>query len=374
MRILHVTEGYLPRLGGIELHVHDLATRQRAAGLDAQVVTLTPAGVDPECSWVHRVEGARPGDPPSLRRAAARLDGIVLADHVDVVHVHVSVFSPFATLAAHRSSVLGLPTLITVHSMWTRLGPAPVVARDVLGLRRWPVLWSAVSSRAAVPVRELLGPGREVHVLPNAVDPAQWSGRPTWAERRPAGAPLNVVSVMRLTHVKRSLPLVRVLRQVRRAVPPEVTVRAVVVGDGPRRGAMEHYVRRHALDDVVAFTGRLDRAAIRTELQRGAVFLAPAIKESFGIAPLEARAVGLPVVASLHAGVSDFVVPGVHGFLAEDDAAMAAHVVRLLTDDDLRTRIARHNRTTASEHDWDAALAGAARLYDLAGRRDRVGR
>ena len=35
MRVLHVTDGYLPRLGGIELHVHDLVSHQRATGVDA---------------------------------------------------------------------------------------------------------------------------------------------------------------------------------------------------------------------------------------------------------------------------------------------------------------------------------------------------
>lgn len=366
MRILHVTDCYLPRIGGIELHVRDLVAQQRAAGHDARVVTLTPAhqGTEADPRWVHRVSATQ----PTLREAAAALrpllDGIGAGD---VVHVHVSVFSPFATMAAQHAAACGLPTLVTVHSLWRGLGPLPVLARGLLGLRRWPVVWSAVSARAAEPLRELLGPRAEVHVLPNAVDPAQWStSRPTWAESLPAGAPRTVVSVMRLTRVKRTLPLARILHDVRRRVGPGDGTRAVVVGDGPQRQVFERYLRRHHLDDWVHLAGRLDRPAIREVLQTSAVFLAPAERESFGIAPLEARALGLPVVASDRSGVGEFITPGVHGFLGHDDHDLARHVATLLTDDPLRSRIATHNRQVPTSHDWPAASRHALELYALA--------
>ena len=41
MRILHVTDTYLPTLGGIELHIHDLAAQQRAAGHLVTIATST---------------------------------------------------------------------------------------------------------------------------------------------------------------------------------------------------------------------------------------------------------------------------------------------------------------------------------------------
>jgi glycosyltransferase involved in cell wall biosynthesis len=42
MRIAHVTDFYLPRLGGIEMHVRDLAMRQQAAGHEVEVITSSP--------------------------------------------------------------------------------------------------------------------------------------------------------------------------------------------------------------------------------------------------------------------------------------------------------------------------------------------
>ena len=56
MRIVHVTDAFQPQLGGIEVHVSDLATRQAAAGHEVHVVTTTPG-----------LGGARPGEPGPLR-------------------------------------------------------------------------------------------------------------------------------------------------------------------------------------------------------------------------------------------------------------------------------------------------------------------
>ncbi|MEP9361612.1 glycosyltransferase [Nocardioides sp. CN2-186] len=346
MRIVHVSDCYRPRMGGIELHLGDLVEHQRAAGDDARIVTSTPAGELVDDPWVHRLDSLW-----DLRRV---LDDLA----PDIVHVHVSVLSPLATLAARRAASTGVPTLVTVHSMWSRLGPLPATANLLLRLRGWPITWSAVSSAAAAPLRTMLGPDVPVRVLPNAIDADRWQGRCA-----PDGAVPTVVSVMRMTHTKRTLPLARILLDVRRQLPADRPLRALVVGDGPQRAALERFVRRHDMTDWVELPGRLDRSEIRRELARSSVYLAPAELESFGIAALEARTAGLPVVASSHSGVTEFVTHLREGLLGETDAALAAHVTRLLADDALRTTIARHNATTRTRHDWAAVLRRTQDLY-----------
>ena len=53
MRIVHVTDCYLPRMGGIETQVADLVRHQSAAGHDVHVVTSTTEDADPNAQ-VHR--------------------------------------------------------------------------------------------------------------------------------------------------------------------------------------------------------------------------------------------------------------------------------------------------------------------------------
>ena len=47
MRVVHVSDCYAPRLGGIETQVRALAIRQAAAGHDVHVITATAASVGP---------------------------------------------------------------------------------------------------------------------------------------------------------------------------------------------------------------------------------------------------------------------------------------------------------------------------------------
>ena len=77
----------------------------------------------------------------------------------------------------------------------------------------------------------------------------------------------------------------------------EVPLRATVAGTGPALSMMQRYLRRHAMADVVRLVGRLDRGGVRTLLASADLFVNPTVRESFGIATLEARTAGVPVLA-----------------------------------------------------------------------------
>jgi glycosyltransferase involved in cell wall biosynthesis len=92
--------------------------------------------------------------------------------------------------------------------------------------------------------------------------------------------------------------------------------------------------------------------------------VAPAPRESFGIAALEARAAGLPVVARAQSGVADFVADGTEGLLGHTLGDLARAVARLCTDAALRGSIAAHNRATPpAAGSWSSVLAGFDRAY-----------
>jgi glycosyltransferase involved in cell wall biosynthesis len=98
------------------------------------------------------------------------------------------------------------------------------------------------------------------------------------------------------------------------------------------------------------------------------VFVAPAILESFGIAALEARCAGVPVVARSDGGVAEFIKDGKEGLLAADDGEMARCVALLTRDVALRASIAEHNRTTDPSISWSDTLARADAAYAAASR------
>src|SRR5579875_765197 len=120
MRIVHVSDGYLPRVGGIERHVHDLAHRQAADGHEVRIITTVPAPCTEPAGSVEVVRpAARPDKPASSMQHPAALALARwrnLAD-ADVVHVHASTVSPLAFAAIGTASRNRKPTVVRLHSM-----------------------------------------------------------------------------------------------------------------------------------------------------------------------------------------------------------------------------------------------------------------
>jgi glycosyltransferase involved in cell wall biosynthesis len=96
------------------------------------------------------------------------------------------------------------------------------------------------------------------------------------------------------------------------------------------------------------------------------VYVAPAVLESFGLAALEARGVGLPVVGRLGTGLADFIEDGVDGLLCSGDTEMVDAVVRLVDDAALRRRMSEHNRRVEHGMSWTRSLDTHERIYALA--------
>ncbi|MEO5877326.1 MAG: glycosyltransferase family 4 protein [Streptosporangiaceae bacterium] len=368
MRIAHVTDFYLPRLGGIEMHVRDLAVRQQDAGHDVEIITSSPRPAErrhleeADGLRVHRLTESAPlahALHPAGLVAARRL---LRRGKYDVVHVHAGPFSPLAFSAITLSGEN--PTVVTAHSMISYLEPAFRALNATTGWAALPAVWTAVSDVAAEPLRRLVAPS-PVHVLPNGIDASGW--QIDRLDRVPEE--VLVVAVMRLAKRKRPQHLIKMLRRAHERLGPDVRLRAVIVGEGPERRTVERYVRKHGMSGWVSLPGRQSRSQIRELFRRADLFVAPATLESFGIAALEARCAGLPVVARSESGIREFVGEGLEGLLVASDADMIDAIVRLGADHDLREKIADHNRTMPPQVTWPDVMARTDAMYGLATER-----
>ncbi|MCW2811302.1 MAG: glycosyl transferase [Friedmanniella sp.] len=361
MRILHVSDCYLPRLGGIELQVHDLAARQRQAGHDVQILTATPPAADPD---------ARVRSVPSLRGLPTPAGLSELADAVavgdfDVVHGHSSLVSPLAWAAVRAAQRHRVPAVLTMHSM----APTGLLAGP-LGRLLQPAadaaLPTAVSTAAATALHRALDE-RPVRVLPNGIDPARW--RPRHA--RLDTPVLTIVSVMRLAARKRPLPLLEMLVRIRQLVPADQPLRAVLVGAGPLQASVRRSIDALGLSGWVTLSGRLTRSEIQHLYEQSDLYLAPARLESFGIAALEARCAGLPVIAMSEGGVGDFIADGTDGFLVDSDDDMARAGAALLRSPARLRQMQRHLLATEPPVTWPAVLEACLEAYDAAAQERR---
>ncbi len=371
MRIIHVSDCYPPRMGGIETQVRDLAASQVAAGHEVHVLTATPweaasgagAQQSPELGdpavQVHRMGLDLPFDLPVNPAAPAAMAALFDRLAPDVVHVHAGVLSPFAFDGARVALGRELPLAITWHCMLDGFVPA---LRAGVRHSRWsgaPIALSAVSGAAADRVREVFG--ERVDLMPNGAELERWAAR---GEAAPT-PPVRAVATMRLAPRKRGPALLAVVEDAVEQVGHEA-LRVDIVGDGPMRAPMAKAVRRRGLSDVVTMHGQLARDRL-PELYRGAhVFLAPASLEAFGIAALEARTAGLVVLARRGTGIEEFVQDGVDGLLVDDDAGMARALARLVHEPELLASLQSRARAVRPAFGWSQTAGAAQALYERA--------
>lgn len=359
MKIALVCDWYHPRIGGIELHLQDLARRLTATGHEVVVITPTPGAPVVDGIRVRRIDAPRaPKFGFLVTGGGVRALGDALAEErVDVAHCHVSIVSPAALGGALRAERLETPAVLTFHSVVPHTDLLARATNAAFGTSRWNVKFSAVSARVAREIAPIAG-ANPIEILPNGIDVAFWRVglKPRTDDT------LRLVSVMRLNPKKRGAALIPIMQQIR-TLMPDRRVGLRIVGDGPERGRLQRALRRARLDDTIELLGRRSRNDIRMLFAESDLFVLPTIRESFGLAALEARCAGLPVIAMAASGVAEIIAHDKEGLHANSDAELAEHVVALANNADRRRAIATHNRTTVPIYDWPRVIDAHLAIY-----------
>ncbi|NJK64631.1 MAG: colanic acid biosynthesis glycosyltransferase WcaL [Synechococcaceae cyanobacterium SM2_3_1] len=112
-----------------------------------------------------------------------------------------------------------------------------------------------------------------------------------------------------------------------------------IIGDGTLRPQLEALVNQLQLTAQIHFWGWKKQEEIITLLYQAHILMAPSVtsidgdQEGIPVALMEAMAMGLPVVSTLHSGIPELVEDGVSGFLVpeRDSDALADRLHQLLT-------------------------------------------
>jgi glycosyltransferase involved in cell wall biosynthesis len=146
-------------------------------------------------------------------------------------------------------------------------------------------------------------------------------------------------------------------------------VRLALVGGGPELATMQRYFA----DTPAHFVGYLRGDDVAAAYASADVLVFPSLSETFGLAPLEAMACGLPVIATTVGGLVDTVRDGVNA-LTYDPAAphqITAQLERLRGDPALRQRLREGALAHARGRDWQATMDQLIGFYQLAQRMHR---
>jgi glycosyltransferase involved in cell wall biosynthesis len=122
----------------------------------------------------------------------------------------------------------------------------------------------------------------------------------------------------------------------------------VIVGDGPYRQRLEALLQGLP----VTFTGFLAGEELSRAVASADAKLFPSTTDTWGNAPLEAQASGLPVVVSDKGGPQELMEDGLTGFrVAGGDPKALLAAMRQLMDPETRARMGRQARVFAEEND-----------------------
>lgn len=189
-------------------------------------------------------------------------------------------------------------------------------------------------------------------IIPNGVDTRLFQPEGPAHDEFKDGK-LNILFVGRLEERKGVPDLIQACAIIKQDFP---NFRLIIVGPGLKLRYQYELMAKTLLNDHAVFTRFVPFDELPVYYRTADIFCAPATGgESFGIVLLEAMATGTPVVATNIPGYASVVTHGREGLLAEpgNPRSIAAALLKLLKDREMRSQMAQNGIATAAKYSWD---------------------
>jgi glycosyltransferase involved in cell wall biosynthesis len=356
-----------PLAGGAEVHLHEIFSRIVRMGHDVTLYCSTFPGAAPEEN-VGGIRVIREGGrylfnfrvPVAWFSRFRRERFDLVIDDMNKIPFFTPLYvdRPLAVVTHHlfdRSIFLEVPWPLAMYVyLMEKMGFGLCRRRNI------PFIVGSPSTR-----QELMEngfPGSLVTVINYCVDRSV---------HRKTGAPRSATPLLGyFGRLKKYKSVEQFLDALARLRPSNPGLRAVIVGEGDHRPALEKHAASLGLGDTVRFTGFVEEAEKVELLQQVWFVVNTSSKEGWGLTVIEANACGTMVLAADVPGLRDAVRDGETGRLYEygniDD--LAGKISLLLADAALRERLQSEAFRWASTFDWEKAALETLKLLELRAR------
>jgi len=278
---------------------------------------------------------------------------LVREHRIHIVHSHGKGPGLFGRVAARR---MGIPAVHTFHGIHYG-GYSPLGQRLYLALERWlsrltHTIINVSRSQEAEGLALGLFRQEQSVVVFNGIDVDEMDRALQRAPIRRETLGLTAGNfvlgcVSRWDPVKRLEILLQAVRRLASRIPD---VALLLVGGGGEEARIRRLVATTGLQERVILTGFLGNPARAYGMLD--LYVAASLKEGLPLAPLEAMAASLAIVATDVPGHCDVVVGGVTGLLVppEDSAVLADAIVTLAADPDRRRLMGAGGRQRVLDH------------------------
>ncbi len=216
----------------------------------------------------------------------------------------------------------------------------------------------------------------KITVIPPGVDLARFHPLDKAMAKKKVGIPCgdtNILFAGRIEPLKGVDTLLRAMSILQERHPEAVRNACVaIIGGDPWADDLDAEMARLqalraelGIHDLVTFLGAKDQDVLPYYYAAAEMVVMPSHYESFGMVALEAMAMGTPVIASEVGGLAYLVQHGLNGFHvpSRDPEALAARILELLTDHELRERLGEQARIYAQQFSWDRIVQRMLDVY-----------
>jgi glycosyltransferase involved in cell wall biosynthesis len=211
-------------------------------------------------------------------------------------------------------------------------------------LKKVVVAWRRADGSTCIP-RE------KIKVIYNAIREEAPGDAPSSIRNLPKP---RIISVGRLVPWKGFHELIDAVAEVRRFIPH---ASLAIIGDGPERAELEAYAKA-TLGEGYLIAGALARKDVWNSMAGADVFVLNSTYEGLSHALIEARASGVPVIATAAGGNAEVINDEYNGLLVtpSDTEELVTAIRRILTDAPLRERLQAGARKSSTEFSLDTML------------------
>jgi colanic acid/amylovoran biosynthesis glycosyltransferase len=254
-------------------------------------------------------------------------------------HLHVHFATPASSVGLILSRMFPFTFSITVHGPDEFYdAPGYQLEQKIAGAR----LLCTIGFYARSQLMKLSAASHwsKIHVTPLGVDPDVFTPAPF----REAFDLFQIICVGRLVAAKGQRVLIEAVAKL---AASGRRVRLTLVGDGPDRASLEEAVRSLGAGRSIVFEGAVNQDRIRSLYREAHVFALASFAEGIPVVLMEAMAMEIPCVTTWITGIPELIRDGIDGLLVapSDEVSLAAAIVRLMDDPDLRKRIGAAGRS-----------------------------
>ncbi len=266
---------------------------------------------------------------------SSKIVDMVKLYNIELLHVHYAIPHAYAGYMAKKmleDEGIRIPMVTTLHGTdITLVGKHPNYKTAVTFSINKSDVVTSVSESLKDETNQIFDIRKEIKVIPNFIDFSDETHRKERKCERHILAKDNekiITHISNFRSVKRIPDVIDIFNKIQKEIPSKL----LMVGDGPEKEKAEIQCEKLGISDKVIFFGNTHE--INRILCSSDLFLLPSQTESFGLAALEAMALGVPVISSNSGGLPEVNINGFSGYLSDvgNTDEMAQNGIKILSD------------------------------------------